>query len=977
MTDRDPRLSGLSREQRQRLLEKLQSKAAGAGKAQVIPRRGPSAQAPLSFSQQRLWFLHALDPGGLAYNIFKAIQISGPLDIAALEQGLNEIVRRHETLRTTFLAVEGQPTQIIHPSQPLLLPLLDLQSLPAPDRAAEARRHARAEAHQPFDLATGPLVRFTLLRLAPDQHIALLTMHHIISDGWSVGLFIREITALYATHLSAPPVGQSAQSAPLSALPVQYADFAIWQREWLQSEDEQGHSPLQAQLAFWRRQLAGMATLQLPTDHPRPLAQSFCGAAHHLACPAPLLDKLNALSRQEGVTLFNTLLAAFKLLLARYSRQTDIVVGSPVAGRTHRETEGLIGFFVNTLVLRTDLAGDPSFRALLGRVRAVVADAQSHQDLPFERLVDELQPARDPSRNPLFQVMCTFQRPPIETTELAGLTFADLEIKTETSGFDLTLSFTWAGPQLTAKIDYNTDLFDAATIARIAGHYQTLLEAIAADPDCRISALPLHDDAERQKLLVEWNATQAAYPLDRCLHQLIGAQAARTPDAVALAFDHPDPVPAALRGRPADHREPEQRTTQRVPDKEQRIDTPRNTQQFSQFSYVTYAELNRRANQLAHHLRAHGVGPDVPVGICMERSAELVVALLAVLKAGGAYLPLDPGYPPERLRLMLEEAQVSVLITDQEQRTKNQEQSTTDRKGVLHTPPANHERAYSPTPPADPGQPTVIDLTADREMIARQPATNPDSGVTLDNLAYIIYTSGSTGKPKGAMNTHRAIVNRLLWMQDAYHLGQSDRVLQKTPYSFDVSVWEFFWPLISGATLVLARLGGHQEPGYLVELIQQQQITTLHFVPSMLQFFLEQPDLGACRSLRRVVCSGEALSPQLQERFFARFGSLGTELHNLYGPTEAAVDVTHWACAPGDAHTVPIGRPVANTQLYILDDHMRPAPARGCGRAVHRRRPARPRLPAPARPDRRALRTQSLQQEQRTKNKEQRAENRG
>ena len=534
----------------------------------------------------------------------------------------------------------------------------------------------------------------------------------------------------------------------------------------------------------------------------------------------------------------------------RYTSQDDLIVGTPIANRNRVETEGLIGFFVNALVLRTDLSGNPSFRELLRRVREVCLGAYSHQGLPFDRLVEELHVKRDLSRNPLFQVMFVLLNAPLRPLELPGLTLGLVEGDSETAQFDLTLQIVDTEQELTATFVYNTDLFEAGTIARMLGHLQNLLEAIVADPDQRLSDLPLLTDAERQQLLVEFNDTRTDYPQDKCLHQWFEEQVQRTPDNVAVVFEG---------------------------------------------EQLTYGELNRRANQLAHRLRKLGVGPEVLVAVCAERSVEMVVGLLGIMKAGGAYVPIDPGYPRQRLAVMLEDAEPSVLLTQEH---------------LLDILPEHRI-------------PTIC-LDRDWHTLIAEPTSNPPMNVTGTDQAYVIYTSGSTGKPKGVPNLHKGIVNRLLWMQDAYRLDGSDSVLQKTPYSFDVSVWEFFWPLMTGARLVVARPEGHKDPNYLVNLIIDQKITTMHFVPSMLRIFLETEGVEQCKSLRRVICSGEALPFELQERFFQR---LGAELHNLYGPTEAAVDVSSWQCAPDTGLSiVPIGKPIWNTQLYILDKHLQPVP---------------------------------------------------
>ena len=511
----------------------------------------------------------------------------------------------------------------------------------------------------------------------------------------------------------------------------------------------------------------------------------------------------------------------------------------------------MVGFCVNTLVLRGNLSGDPSFRELLRRTRETALGAYAHQDLPFERLVEALQPERDPSHAPLFQVMFVLQNTPTEAVRLAGLEATPVSFDSSTAKFDLTFFAVERAEGLQLVVEYSTDLFDGATIKRFADSYQSLLAGVLAEPDARLTALPLLTAAERHRLVVDWNQTAVEYPQDKCIHELFEAQVEKTPDAVAVVFEG---------------------------------------------QQLTYRQLNERANQLARHLQKLGVEPDTLVGICVERSLELVVGLLGILKAGGAYVPLDPDYPKERLAFMLADADVPVLLT---------------QAGLADQLPPHHARSFW--------------LDADWPAIATESSAPVTSPATSRHLAYMIYTSGSTGQPKGAMNTHVAIVNRLLWMQDAYRLTATDGVLQKTPFSFDVSVWEFFWPLLAGARLVMARPGGHKDVAYLAGLIAKEQITTLHFVPSMLSAFLEQAGLEhSCVSLKRVICSGEALSFELQQRFFSR---LPVELHNLYGPTEAAVDVTFWACERnGPLRVVPIGRPIANTQIYILDGGLEPVP---------------------------------------------------
>jgi amino acid adenylation domain-containing protein len=603
LTDRIARLSPVKRA----LLDlTLKKNGSNFYSEERISGRTHDGSAPLSFAQQRLWFLDQLQRGSPLYNVPYSFQLIGRLNTAALIQSLNEVVHRHESLRTTFLVAEGQPIQVIAPRLTINLPVIDLSSRPVNERHAEALRLATEEALRPFDLSRGPLLRVTLLRLDQQEHVLLLTIHHIVSDGWSTAVLFRELSALYAAS-------STGKLATLPELPIQYADFAAWQREWLQGE------VLKEQLSYWKKQLAGSpARLELPTDRARPAVQSFHGARQAMALPQALTNGLKALSRQEGVTLFMTLLAAFQTLLHRHTGQEDIIVGSPIAGRNRAEIEGLIGFFVNTLVLRTDFSGDPSFRELLGRVRKVALDAYGHQDVPFEKLVEDLHPQRNFSHSPLFQVFFALQNAPMTELTLAGLTVNRRRVDRETATFDLSLLMTEETGYLNAAIEYNVDLFDGPTIARMLGHFQTLLEGIVSNPDGRLSELPLLTQAERQQLLVEWNDTKKDYVTDKCIHELFEAQVEQSPDAVAVIFEDEE---------------------------------------------VTYRELNARANRLAHYLGDLGVGPDTLVGICMERSLDMVVGLTAILKAGGAYVPLDPAYPQDRLAFMLEDSEVPILLT--------------------------------------------------------------------------------------------------------------------------------------------------------------------------------------------------------------------------------------------------------------------------------------------------------------------------
>jgi amino acid adenylation domain-containing protein len=836
-SDLSARRSNLSPEKRAMLELLLRGEYADTSQTETIPRR-PEGSNPLSFAQQRLWFLDQLEPNSPLYNLPHGVRLSGALDIPALERGFNALVERHEILRITFAVIDGNPVQLIGPRLTLALPVMDLEALPQEEREAEVQRLATAEARQPFDLAHGPLLRVRLLRLGIQEHVLLLTLHHIVADGWSRDIVVRELAVLYEALAAGRP-------APLPELPIQYADFAHWQRRYLQREI------LERQLGYWRGRLAGAASvLAVPTDRPRPAQPTYRGATHAFILPAALTASLRALSRAQGATLFMTLVASFKTLLYRYSGQGDLCIGTPMANRNRLEIEGLIGFFVNTLVLRTELSDDPRFVELLGRVRETVLGAQANQDLPFERLVEKLQPVRDMSHSPLFQVMVALQNTPSRELQIDGLRFCGLGVDSGHAKFDLSLDITEVQGALDCVYEYSTDLFDGSTIERLAKHLETLLHGIVAHPEARLSELPILTEPERHRLLIEWNATAAEYPQERCLHELFEAQVEKTPEAVAVVCEG---------------------------------------------EQLSYAALNRRANRIAHYLQGLGVGAERLVGVCLERSLELVVGLLGVLKAGGAYVPLDPSYPPERLALMLEDTQAPVLLT---------------------------QARLAATLPTTAAQ--LLCLDRDWETIAKEPQGNPPSAVTPKNLAYVIYTSGSTGKPKGVMISHRAIGNHMAWMQTSFPLTEADKVLQKTPFSFDASIWEFYAPLLTGAQLVIARPGGHQDALYLTEVLAEQQVTILQLVPSLLQMLLEAGGLEHCYSLRRLFCGGEALPLALQERFFACHGA---ELHNLYGPTEAAIDVTSWCCERDSRLRIaPLGRPIANTQLYLLDRHLQPVP---------------------------------------------------
>ena len=852
-------------------------------------RRG---DLPLSFAQQRLWFIDQLEPGSPLYNMPVVLRVEGPLDPAILERCLGEIVRRHEALRTVFALEDGSPVQVIQPPAPFVLPRVDLSALPEPARETAALALVQEEAGRPFDLARDPMLRGVLLRLAAEDHAVALTLHHIASDGWSLGLLVGEVTALYAAFAQ----GEPSPPPPLPELPVQYADFALWQRSWLQGE------VLAREIDWWRRQLAGLPPLvTLPTDRPRPAVQSYRGATRPVLFPAELTRRMETLGRHEGATLFMVLLAAFQTLLARFSGEDDLAVGSPMAGRTHREIEPLIGFFVNTVVLRSDLSPTSTFGELLGRVRETALDAYLHQDIPFEKLVLELAPERSLAHAPLFQAMLVLQNAPAESLEIRDLRLRPVSLETTAAKFDLTVSLGEHGGGLLGTVEYATDLYDASTVDRLIACFELLLSGMVEEPERRLGELPLLTAAEARQLRA-WNETDTAYSLDRPLHAWIEDQAGRAPESVAVSFETAE---------------------------------------------LTYGELARRADRLARRLQASGCGPESRVGVLLERSPELLVALLGILKAGAAYVPLDPDHPADRLVFQDRDARLRRIVT---------------RAGLADRLPGAADRLLF----LPPGEPVAGNLGGGGPDFG--PLAMAVDPVDPDHPAYVIYTSGSTGRPKGAVISHRAIANRLLWMQEALRLSAADRVLQKTPVSFDVSVWELFWPLMTGARLVVARPGGHRDNAYLARLIARQEITVLHFVPSMLQLFLEEPGAEECRTLRDVVCSGEALTPELARRFAARLGYLSdlgrARLHNLYGPTEAAVDVTSWVCEAAEGEN---GRGDWRHRRHphraAHRQHPHP-PARprspagaggGSGRAVHRRCQPGARLCRASRSHRRAL----------------------
>ncbi|HYW09135.1 MAG TPA: amino acid adenylation domain-containing protein, partial [Longimicrobium sp.] len=803
----------------------------------AVTRRDPGAPVPLSYAQQRLWFLDQMGDPGWAYRISHRMRFHGDLDRAALERALGRIVERHEALRTLFEQVDGEPRQRVVPvaEHGLAFTFHDLTG-----RAEALAGVLMEEARSPFDLAAGPLFRCRLVRLAGDEHVLLVSMHHIVSDAWSTGVLIRELNVLYEAFRRGDP-------DPLPELPVQYADYAVWQRRWIDGE------VLEAQEAYWRETLRGAPdALSLPTDHARPEQPDFAGATVEVVLDEALTAGLRTLGRRHGTTLFMTLMAGWATVLSRLSGQTDVTIGTPTANRGRTEIEGLLGFFVNTLAVRMELGGSPTVAELLERVKARTLGAQQHQDLPFERVVEAVRPTRSLTRHPLFQVLFAWQTARREPAGLPGLTGAPVRASVpESARYDLSLSLREVGGRVRGVMLYPTALFDAATVQRYVGYLVRVLEQMVADDGRPVERLEILPPAERRQVVDEWNDTDADFPRELCIHEMMEAHAERTPHAPALRFEARE---------------------------------------------LTYAQLNARANRLAHHLRGLGVGPDARVAICVERGVEMVVGMLGVLKAGGAYVPLDPTYPADRLRFMLEDSAPAVVLTQAR------------LAGELQ----------------DAGVPVLM---LDAPVWEGESAANPGrAGLTSAHPAYVIYTSGSTGRPKGVVVEHRQVANLLTWAQRVWGLAPDDAVLQRISFSFDVSVRECLWPLSVGARLVLATAEGHKDPRELVASIRRDRVRAVHFPVAMLQAFLEEPGSAECTTLAHVISGGEALPAAVVERFRERLPH--AELHHMYGPTETTVGVTRRRCEPGEATgRIPLGRPVANSRLYVLDDAGQPVPA--------------------------------------------------
>jgi amino acid adenylation domain-containing protein len=835
------------------LAERVEAARRGEG-AVSLPAIQPVDRAqplPLSFAQQRLWFLDRLEPGSTLYSMPRALRLRGTLDAAALERALAEIVRRHEVLRTTYEERDGAPVQVVHAAADFILPIEDFSALPAEDREAAYRERAASEARAPFDLSRGPLFRASLLRLADDDHVLLFSTHHIAGDGWSMGVFSRDLSALYTAFIDGRP-------SPLAELPVQYADYAAWQREHLAGET------LDAEVGWWKQRLAGApALLELPTDRPRPVEQSYRGGRASVLLPQELSDALKALARREGATPFMVVLAAFQLLLSRYSGQRDVVVGTPIAGRTRREVEGLVGCFVNTLALRADLSGDPAFRELLARVRRTTLEAYEHQDVPFEKLVEELAPERTLAHHPLFQVALTMQNAAGSVLRLPGLQLEVAGVNRQMSKFDLELHWFDKPDGVHASLEYAADLFDAATAERMLAHLQNLVRAVAADPGRRLSRLPLMDDGERRALLHDWNDAAVELPRGVSVQELFEAQVARTPHALAVRCG------------------------------EERL---------------TYDQLNRAANQLARTLTREGVGPEVVVPILAERGMGYWLGVLSVLKAGGAFLPLDPHHPPARWRQVLEQSRASIVLVQD-----GMECALRD---------GTHEMGGA--------QPRILAL----EFLAARPQDDGNVPVRIQpkNLAYLIFTSGSTGRPKGAMLEHGGMFNHLHAKNIDLGITSADVVGQNASQCFDISVWQFLSPLLAGATVQIIPDAVATDAAMLVDTLESARVTVLQTVPSLMQLMVEElgrerPEPVRLEALRSLIPNGEVLPPELARTWLRMYPH--AVITNAYGATETSDDVTHRRVPvppADDVRQIGIGGHLANARLYILDRHLEPVP---------------------------------------------------
>ncbi|WP_151634006.1 non-ribosomal peptide synthetase [Noviherbaspirillum aerium] len=828
------RIASLPPEKQGFFLGALKAQGIDFGKLPIVPAK-PDSRKVLSYAQARQWFLWQLNPRSTAYHISGALSLRGELDIGALKASFAALVARHESLRTVFCAgKDGQAEQIVMDRISISIHEFDLSGMQARERADQVRLEAMRVQQAPFDLERGPLLRLGLIRESHDAHVLVMVMHHIVSDGWSMQLIVDELAAQYLARARG-------EQPDLAALPIQYADYAVWQRHWLEAGEKE------RQLAYWKTQLGGEhPVLQLPADHPRRPDGRYTAARHGFELPEALARGLHARAKAEGATLFMALLAAVQVLLARYTGQNDIRVGVPIANRHRSETERLVGFFVNTQVLRNVLDRRMSLEQVLRQSRKAALGAQNHQDLPFEQLVEALQPERNMDANPLFQVMVNHQRQDRRALrQLPGLSLEEYALEEQGAHVELAVDCSEsADGAVRVTFTYARELFEAATVERMAEHYLAVLRALAERPQLAVGEVALLAEEERKELAC-WGVNAQCFPDVEPVHQLFEQRARERPDAIALIFGN---------------------------------------------EVLSYAQLNQRANRLAHRLIRLGVKPEMKVGIALERSVDMVAGLLAILKAGGAYVPLDPEYPADRLAYMIEDSGIALLLIQRRMRE--------------HLPRLD----------------AISVLELDTLDSSDEPAHDPQVALHGENLAYVIYTSGSTGKPKGAAIRHRALSSCMTWMQQTYGLTPADTVLHKAPFGFDVSTWEIFWPLTAGVRLVVANPGDQRDPERITALIRQHQVTTLNFVPAMLQAFLAHEGIEVQTRLRYVICGGEAMPAATQREALRRLQ--GVSLQNLYGPTETTIHVTQWTCRDDGHGQVPIGRPIAETRAYVLDESL-------------------------------------------------------
>jgi amino acid adenylation domain-containing protein len=794
---------------------------------------------PASFAQQRLWFLDQLDPGTAAYNLPRAFRITGPLNVDVLTRAFQIVIERHASLRTVFDSVEGEARQIVLTDVPVEIPIIDLAGFPRGERESEALRLASEEGKKPFDLREGPLIRPILVRLEPETHFLVLVLHHIVTDGWSIALLFREVTKCYAA-LTKNEIPE------LPELTLQYTQYAQWQREYMSGE------VLTKEVEYWKGRLAGAQTLlDLPTDHARPTTHSWHGSTEEFSLDGSILARLKALAQAESSTLFMVVMAAFQCLVWRYTNQESILIGTPIAGRNEVEIENMIGLFVNTLVFRGDFTNNLSFRDVIRQVRSFALEAYAHQDVPFEKLVEGLVPQRSLDTHPLFQVMFTFQNIPKQVFEIPGLQIKEMPFDAGIAKFDLSVEV-WENSEFHCQFEYNTDLFELSTIRRMLGHFEKLLTSVVEDPDLGVAQIPIMSIQERQQVLVDWNRTAADYPRDLLLHEAFESQVSCSPEATALLCTG---------------------------------------QEWS------YRQLNDQANRLAGRLIESGVMPGSLVGIFLERSAEMVVALLSVLKAGAAYVPLDPAYPLERLRFLIEDASLSSIVA---------------HSSIRNRLPDNAH--------------TVVAFDSDGGLSGR-PTINPSTVVSSDQRAYVIYTSGSTGIPKGVEGTHRASMNRFSWMWRTYPFKPGEVCCQKTNLGFVDSIWEIFGPLLAGVPNVIISQEAVRDPEEMLKVLASEHVTRIVLVPSLLRTLLDHaPNLQRrVPKLKLWSCSGEVLPADLAKRFRAAFPE--ATLLNIYGSSEVAADVTcHEVVNQDTGSSVAIGKPISNTQIYLVDESGDPVP---------------------------------------------------